>query len=90
LAETAADGLINICGFERLARTVHLVVLDVDHIRVTELDGILLRRFGKQQQAGVVKGGLVVEKDNQIPRLIQVETDLVSVNFSVGRRRPAA
>ena len=84
-----ADGLIDFRGFEGLARAVHLVVLDIDHVFVAEPGRIFLRRFGKQHQPGVVESWFVVEKKDQITRPIEIETDLVPVDLgldAVGER----
>jgi len=84
-----ADGLIDFDCFEYLAGAVHLVVQDVDNVRVAELGRIFFRRFGKQHQSGAVEHWLVVEKQDQITRLIQVKTDRIAVDLrldAIGER----
>jgi len=76
-----ADGLIDLLGFHGLARTVNIVVLDVDHVRVAEFWWILLRRFGKQHQPSAVEAWVFVKKQDQIAGPIEFECDRIATDF---------
>ncbi len=77
-------------GLQRLAGVVHLVVHDVDHVGVAQLRRVLLLGFGEEKQSGALKGGLFIEEDHQIARLVEVEADRLAADLRMNpiRGRP--
>ena len=84
------DGPVDGRRLQRLARVVHLVVHDVDHVGVAQLRRVLLLRLGKEKQAWTLEGGLFVEEDHQIARLVEVEADRLAADLRMNsiRGRP--